>query len=256
MPMHVAIIMDGNGRWARRRGLPRSVGHVEGAKAVRITVEAAARANLDTLTLYAFSSANWLRPVAEVDGLFFLLRRYLFTETQRCLDQSIRLNVIGRRDRLGESLLHAIEQSERLTAAGSRMHLRIAIDYSAQQSIIDAARRVRGRELTPQDFHLLLQEADHSSPPASEVDMLIRTGGEKRLSDFLLWECAYAELHFTDCLWPDFDESRFRAALDDYAGRERRFGALNEPAQREPTTRAATLLPSATAPPPHQEPFP
>ena len=224
--MHVAIIMDGNGRWARRRGLPRSVGHVEGAKAVRITVEAAARANVGTLTLYAFSSANWLRPVAEVDGLFFLLRRYLFTETRRCLDQSIRLNVIGRRDRLGESLLHAIEQSERLTAGGSRMHLRIAIDYSAQQSIIDAARRVRGRELTPQDFHHLLQEVDHSCPQASEVDLLIRTGGEKRLSDFLLWECAYAELYFTERMWPDFGGPDLAAAIDAFRRRERRFGGL------------------------------
>ena len=212
--MHVAIIMDGNGRWARSRGLPRSVGHVEGAKAVRATVEAAARASIDTLTLYAFSSANWLRPVGEVDGLFFLFRRYLSTETQRCLEQSIRLNIIGRRDRLGESLLRAIEQSERLTAGGTRMHLRIAIDYSAQQSIVEAAARARGRELTLEDFHRLLDEVDHSCLPASDVDLLIRTGGEKRLSDFLLWECAYAELHFTDCLWPDFDGDHLQAALE------------------------------------------
>jgi undecaprenyl diphosphate synthase len=244
--MHVAIIMDGNGRWAHRRGLPRPVGHVEGAKAVRATVEAAARAGVDTLTLYAFSSANWLRPVAEVDGLMFLLRRYLFTETQRCIEESIRLNVIGRRDRLGDSLLHAIEQSERLTADGTRMHLRIAIDYSAQQSILDAARRVGGRNITPQQFHRLLHDVNHSNPAATEVDLLIRTGGEKRLSDFLLWECAYAELHFTDCLWPDFDAQHFQAALDEFAQRERRFGAITEPritailsstpAQQEPST--------------------
>jgi len=245
--MHVAIIMDGNGRWARRRGLPRPAGHVEGAKAVRATVEAAVRAGIDTLSLYAFSAANWLRPVAEVDGLMFLLRRYLFTETQRCVEESIRLNVIGRRDRLGDSLLHAIEQSERLTAEGTRMHLRIAVDYSAQQSIVDAARRVDGRNLTPQQFHRLLHEVNHSSPHPTEVDLLIRTGGEKRLSDFLLWECAYAELHFTDCLWPDFDAQHFQAALDDYSRRERRFGAITEPpalatltsctsAQQEPST--------------------
>jgi undecaprenyl diphosphate synthase len=225
--MHVAIIMDGNGRWATRRGRPRPAGHVEGAKAVRTTVEAAARAGIETLTLYAFSSANWLRPEAEVTGLMYLLRKHLFTETRRCIEQSIRLNVIGRRDRLSESLLRGIEQSERLTAAGSRMHLRIAVDYSAQQSIVDAARRAkRFPELTPQDFHGLLHEVDHSSPPAGEVDLLIRTGGEQRLSDFLLWECAYAELHFTDCLWPDFDEQHFQQALDDYAGRQRRFGTL------------------------------
>jgi undecaprenyl diphosphate synthase len=247
MTMHVAIIMDGNGRWAHRRGLPRSVGHVEGAKAVRATVEAAARAGTDTLTLYAFSAANWLRPVAEVDGLMFLLRRYLFTETQRCIEESIRLNVIGRRDRLGDSLLHAIEQSERLTAEGTRMHLRIAIDYSAQQSIVDAARRAGGRNVTPQQFHHLLHDVNHSTPHATEVDLLIRTGGEKRLSDFLLWECAYAELHFTDCLWPDFDARHFQAALDEFGKRERRFGAITEeacvvslasstPAQQEPST--------------------
>ena len=246
MTMHVAIIMDGNGRWAHRRGLPRSVGHVEGAKAVRATVEAAARAGIDTLTLYAFSAANWLRPVAEVDGLMFLLRRYLFTETQRCIEESIRLNVIGRRDRLGDSLLHAIEQSERLTADGTRMHLRIAIDYSAQQSIVDAARHAGGRNTTLEQFHRLLHEVNHSNPSATEVDLLIRTGGEKRLSDFLLWECAYAELHFTDCLWPDFDARQFALALDDFGKRERRFGAITDTrvvpltavpsAQQEPST--------------------
>ncbi len=226
--MHVAIIMDGNGRWATHRGLPRTAGHVEGAKAVRATVEAAARAGIETLTLYAFSGANWERPRGEVDGLMFLLRRYLFTETRRCIDQSIRLNIIGRRDRLDETLLRAIEQSERLSAEGTRMHLRIAVDYSAQFSILAAARRARRmHNVTPHDFHRLLNEADHSAPHAPEVDLLIRTGGEQRLSDFLLWECAYAELHFTDCLWPDFGEAQFQSALDDYAGRVRRFGKVN-----------------------------
>jgi undecaprenyl diphosphate synthase len=226
--MHVAIIMDGNGRWATRRGLPRPVGHVEGAKAVRAAVEAVARAGVETLTLYAFSAANWERPRAEVDGLMFLFRRYLFTETRRCIDESIRMSVIGRRDRLEESLLRAIEHSEHLTADGKRMHLRIAVDYSAQNSILQAARRARrSHTLTAQEFHRLLNEVNHSRPAASEVDLLIRTGGEKRLSDFLLWECAYAELYFTDCLWPDFDEQQFQAALEDYAGRVRRFGKVN-----------------------------
>jgi undecaprenyl diphosphate synthase len=226
--MHVAIIMDGNGRWAERRGLPRTAGHVEGAKAVRVAVEAAARAGIETLTLYAFSAANWDRPRREVDGLMFLLRRYLFTETRRCIDESIRISVIGRRDRLDESLLRAIEQSERLSADGKRMHLRIAVDYSAQNSILQAARRARrSHSLTAQEFHRLLNEVNHSASPAGEVDLLIRTGGEKRLSDFLLWECAYAELHFTDCLWPDFDEQQFQAALQEYAGRARRFGKVN-----------------------------
>ena len=232
--MHIAIIMDGNGRWATQRGLPRPVGHVEGAKAVRNTVEAAARAGIETLTLYAFSAANWERPRGEVEGLMFLFRRYLFTETRRCMDESIRLNVIGRRDRLDESLLRAIEQSEKLTANGERMHLRIAVDYSAQQSILQAARRARRtHDLTAQRFHRLLSEVDHSARHTEEVDLLIRTGGEKRLSDFLLWESAYAELHFTDCLWPDFDEHHFQAALEEYAGRARRFGKVNCEARQE-----------------------
>ena len=226
--MHVAIIMDGNGRWATQRGLPRPVGHVEGAKSVRTCVEAAARGGIETLSLYAFSAANWERPRGEVEGLMFLLRRYLFTETRRCVDESIRINVIGRRDRLDESLLRAIEQSERLTADCKRMHLRIAVDYSAQQSILQAARRSRrAQDLSARHFHRLLNDVNHSTPHASAVDLLIRTGGEKRLSDFLLWECAYAELHFTDCLWPDFDEQQFQAALQDYAGRARRFGRVN-----------------------------
>jgi undecaprenyl diphosphate synthase len=226
--MHVAIIMDGNGRWATQRGLPRTAGHVEGAKAVRTAVEVAARQGVDTLTIYAFSAANWARPPTEVAALMRLFGQYLFTETRRCVEQSIRLNVIGRRDRLTESLLRSIEQSERLSAAGSGMHLRIAVDYSAQFSIVEAARRAgRDAELNAETFNRLLHEVDHCAYPAGPVDLLIRTGNEQRLSDFMLWECAYAELHFADCLWPDFDEGRFRRALEDFAGRQRRFGALS-----------------------------
>jgi len=227
VPTHVAVIMDGNGRWAMRAGLPRSAGHVEGAKAVNAIVEAAVRAGVRTLTLYAFSSANWARPPDEVGALMRLFRRYLFTETRRCLEQSIRLSVIGRRDRLNESLLHSIEQSERVTAAGARMHLRLAIDYSSQHSILQAAQLAECRHaLTIEAFGRLLTELDHSALPAPPVDLLIRTGGEKRLSDFMLWEVAYAELYFTDCRWPDFDAQRVRNALADFSGRQRRFGAL------------------------------
>jgi undecaprenyl diphosphate synthase len=226
--MHVAIIMDGNGRWATQRGLPRTAGHIEGAKAVRATVEAAARADVKILTLYAFSAANWARPPAETAALMRLFGQYLFTETRRCVEQSIRINVIGRRDRLNENLLRAIEQSERLSAAGTGMLLRIAVDYSSQHSIVQAARRARlDADLIAADFHRLLQEVDHCAHPAGEVDLLIRTGNERRLSDFLLWECAFAELHFSDCLWPDFDERRFQSALEDFSGRQRRFGALS-----------------------------
>jgi undecaprenyl diphosphate synthase len=225
--MHVAIIMDGNGRWATQRGLPRSAGHVEGAKAVRTAVETAARSGVDTLTIYAFSAANWARPSGEVSALMRLFGQYLFTETRRCVEQSIRLNVIGRRDRLSDSLLRSIEQSERLSAGGSGMHLRIAVDYSSQYSILEAARRAGGDpNLDAESFKRLIHEVDHCAHPAGEVDLLIRTGSEQRLSDFLLWECAYAELFFADCLWPDFDESRFRSALAAFAGRQRRFGAL------------------------------
>ncbi len=226
--MHVAIIMDGNGRWATQRGLPRTAGHVEGARAVRTAVETAARARIDTLTLYAFSAANWTRPPAETAALMHLFGQYLFTETRRCMEQSIRINVIGRRDRLSENLLRSIEQSERSSAAGSGMLLRIAVDYSSRHSILQAARRAdHGAELTAEDFGRLLQAADHSVHAAGEVDLLIRTGTERRLSDFMLWECAFAELHFSDCLWPDFDEQRFRSALEDYGSRQRRFGGLS-----------------------------
>jgi undecaprenyl diphosphate synthase len=226
--MHVAIIMDGNGRWATPRGLPRRAGHVEGATAVRTAVEVAARSGVETLTVYAFSAANWARPSTEVAALMRLFGQYLFTETRRCIEQSIRINVIGRRDRLSESLLRSIEQSERMSAGGERMHLRIAVDYSSQYSILEAARRA-GREanLDAEGFRRLLHEVDHCAHPTAAVDLLIRTGSEQRLSDFLLWECAYAELHFADCLWPDFDEVRFHQALRDFAGRQRRFGALS-----------------------------
>jgi undecaprenyl diphosphate synthase len=225
--LHVAIIMDGNGRWAVHRGLQRTAGHVEGAKVVNAIVEAGARAGIRALTLYAFSADNWGRPSAEVASLMRLLRRYLTTETRRCIDQSIRLNIIGRRNRLSASLVRAIEQSERLTAACSGMHLRIAVDYSAQHSILEAARRAqRCAQLGVEEFHELLAEVDHSAQVCGPVDLLIRTGGEQRLSDFLLWECAYAELYFTDRLWPDFGATEFHTALADYARRQRRFGKV------------------------------
>ena len=225
--LHVALIMDGNGRWAERRGLPRTAGHVEGAKAVNRIVETAARAGVRVLTLYAFSADNWGRPGSEVAALMRLLRRYLMKETGRCLDQSIRINIVGRRDRLSPQLVCAIEQSERLTAGCTGMHLRIAVDYSAQHSILEASRRAAGEgSFDPHRFQELLDETDHSAPGAGAVDLLIRTGAEKRLSDFLLWQSAYAELYFTDCMWPDFGAEGFQAALDYYAGRQRRFGKV------------------------------
>ena len=230
--MHVAIIMDGNGRWATQRGLPRTAGHVEGAKAVRSTVEAAARAGVDTLTLYAFSAANWSRPAVEISALMKLFGQYLFSETRRCVEQSIRVNIIGRRDRLSANLLRSVEQSERLSASCTGMHLRIAVDYSSQHSIVKAAQAAarqagEGADFGIDDLQRALHEVDHSARAAGPVDLLIRTGNERRLSDFLLWECAYAELYFSDCLWPDFDDARFGQALTDYAGRQRRFGGVS-----------------------------
>jgi len=229
--MHVAIIMDGNGRWAARRGLPRTAGHVQGARAVRRIVEAAARADITTLTLYAFSADNWGRPQTEVTALLRLLRRYLLGETRYCAENLVRVNVIGRRDRLSADLLRAIEHSERTTAQGTRLHLRIAVDYSARHSILQTARLAPpSTPHEPTDFLRIMNEVNHSAVPVQDVDLLIRTGGEKRLSDFLLWECAYAELYFTDCLWPDFDEHGLHQALRDYAGRQRRYGRLPQAA--------------------------
>jgi undecaprenyl diphosphate synthase len=225
--MHIAIIMDGNGRWASQRRLPRTAGHRVGAKSVRAIVEAAARRGVETLSLYAFSAANWSRPDAEVSALFSLLRRYLGSQTQRCLEQSIRINVIGRRDRLGPSLLQLIERSEAATAHGSRMLLRIAVDYSAQHSLIETSRRLGAAgPVDRSQFIEHLAAVDHAATVVPGVDLLIRTGGEKRLSDFLLWECAYAELLFLDTLWPDFDEPAFAEALEEFARRDRRFGRI------------------------------
>lgn len=226
--MHVAIIMDGNGRWAVQRRLPRTAGHRAGAKAVDRVVTAAARHGIDVLTLYAFSCANWQRPRQEVRGLFALFRRYLTTQTKRCLEQSIRLNVIGRRDRLDRQLLALIEEAERITAHCSRMILRIAVDYSAQWSLVETCEASRAQVHVDRDaFERQLAAVNHSIP-VPEVDLLIRTGGERRMSDFLLWECAYAELHFMPCLWPDFATENFEESLIEYSRRDRRFGRIPE----------------------------
>ena len=229
--MHVAIIMDVNGRWAGRRGLPRTAGHIEGARTVRRIVEAAAGAGVGTLTLYAFSSDNWGRPAREVSALLKLFRRYLLTETERCVAQQIRLNIIGRRDRLGAALLRAVEHGERQSAHGTGMHLRMAVDYSARHSILQAAAGggIAGDSADDfAQFRSRLNAVNHSAP-APDVDLLIRTGGDQRLSDFLLWECAYAELYFTECLWPDFAAADLGRALEDFSRRQRRYGKVSEP---------------------------
>jgi undecaprenyl diphosphate synthase len=227
--IHLAIIMDGNGRWARARGLPRTAGHKVGVAAARRVVEAAARAGIGTLTLYAFSADNWSRPTPEVTALMRLLRRALLTESRRCLANDIRISMVGRRDRLGTALTSTMEQAEAMTAECRGLHLRIAVDYSARDSILRAAALAGGRELDREQFNALLGQVNHDAYPVRDVDLLVRTGGEQRLSDFLLWECAYAEFVFSDRLWPDFTEGDLSAVLEQFTHRERRFGGV--PAQ-------------------------
>lgn len=221
MGLHAAIIMDGNGRWARERGLPRVAGHREGANAVRRVVESAPDLGISTLTLYAFSEDNWSRPPREVTALMKLLSRYLVQETDRCVANGVRLQAIGRRDRIGAPLVALLEESERRTAKGRRLHLRLAIDYSARRSILEAAQACGN-----------LTEESLSAHIGPDVDLLIRTSGEQRLSDFLLWECAYAEMVFTPRMWPDFSREDLAAAVQEFHRRERRFGAVTPASSR------------------------
>lgn len=218
--------MDGNGRWANARGRARTFGHAAGARAVKRTVEAARRLQIEALTLYAFSSDNWRRPDGEVTALMALFRRYLAAETERCVENGIRLSVIGRRDRLDEPLRRAIEAAEEATARGRDMRLRVAVDYSARDLIVEAAARLSGGPVTRARFVRALADAAQVREPIPDVDLLIRTGGEQRLSDFLLWECAYAELVFTPRMWPEFTARDLEAAITEYQRRERRFGDI------------------------------
>lgn len=221
--------MDGNGRWAARRGLPRAAGHRAGLGAARRVVEHAADIGIGCLTLYAFSSDNWRRPPTEVQSIFWLLRAFLRMETGRLRERGARLQVIGRRDRLPLAVLRAIETAESATAGGRRIHLRVAIDYSSRDTIARAAcAAAQGAEdLSPDELAPII--AQTLTAECGEVDLLIRTGGEKRLSDFLLWESAYAELLFTDRMWPDFNEDDLEAAVAEFRRRERRFGAVPTP---------------------------
>ena len=230
--LHIAIIMDGNGRWATRRGLPRMAGHRAGLAAARRIVEHASDIGVRCLTLYAFSSDNWRRPPAEVQSIFWLLRAFLRMETERMRQRGARLEVIGRRDRLPDPVLRAIERSEWVTTAGRRIHLRVAIDYSSRDAIARAAAcAIRTASASPEPSSDVLRPALMQAlvGDAGEVDLLIRTGGEKRLSDFLLWESAYAELLFTDRMWPDFDEADLDTAIEEFRHRERRFGGVPAP---------------------------
>ena len=229
--LHVAVIMDGNGRWATARGLPRVEGHRRGARTVERVVEAAARLEIGTLTLYALSADNWRRPASEIATLMQLFERYLYRQIPRAVEHGIRFSLIGRRDRLPAALLARAESGERDTAAGTRLHLRLAIDYSSREALWQAAQCAATdagscREL----FDRAIRSGRGVPDDAPDVDLVIRTGGERRLSDFLLWESAYAELWFTETKWPDFTDDEFLRALADYATRERRFGGLSLPA--------------------------
>ena len=215
--LHAAIIMDGNGRWASTRGLPRVAGHRAGANALRRTVEAAPDLGISALTVYAFSSDNWRRPQPEVSALMKMFHTYLRREQAMCVDKGVRVSVIGRRDRLPRLLLPVIEECETATARGEKLHLRLAVDYSSRDAILAAAQSLNGNAT---------REGLSKALGAQDVDLLIRTGGEQRLSDFLLWECAYAELVFTPVMWPDFAASDLAAAVGEFRSRERRFGAL------------------------------
>src|SRR5467141_5320998 len=223
--LHVAIISDGNGRWATSRGLPRSAGHRAGAEAARRVIEAAPSFGIHTLTLFALSSANWKRPTAEVQAILWLLHEYLLTETTHCIDEGVRLSIIGRRDRLPATLRQAITDSEAATANGARLHLRLAVDYSAREAIYHAACRFyKVTELSPESFSNVLAEVHRGG--STEVDLLIRTGGEQRLSDFLLWEFAFAEPVSTEKRWPEFSAKDLEAAVKEFHRRERTRGGL------------------------------
>lgn len=227
--LHVAMIMDGNGRWATARGLPRVAGHRAGVETVRKMVEAAPNLGISILTLYAFSSDNWKRPQAEVSTLMRLFRVYLRSEAEKCRKHGIQIEIIGRRDRLSPQIQAAISKAEAITAGGKNLRVRLAVDYSSRDAILWAAQKIKPNQpMTREEFSQLLAEVHHGYGPAPDVDLLIRTGGEQRLSDYLLWENAYAELHFTKRMWPDFDKADLEIALNDYYSRERRFGQVLE----------------------------
>ena len=217
--LHIGIIMDGNGRWAERRGMPRLVGHQAGVKAVRRIVQCAPEMGVRMLTVYAFSSDNWMRPVLEVQSLMRLLGTFLSRETLKCLKQGVRVQFVGRRDRLPRDLVEAMELTEEKTRNCTSLHLRIAVDYSSRDALVEAAWKMSLEKQFDRDGMARALGAE-------DMDLVIRTASEKRLSDFFLWEAAYAEFWFTETLWPDFDRKDLAEALADYEQRTRKFGGL------------------------------
>jgi undecaprenyl diphosphate synthase len=229
-PLHVAIIMDGNGRWATARGLPRTAGHRQGAEAVRRTVRGAGELGIRYLTLFGFSSENWKRPINEVTDLMGLLRLYLRNEIAELSRNGARLRVVGERAGLAKDIVELIEHAERSTAANTRIDLNIALNYGSRGEIVRSARllaeAVQRGELKPEDIDEATFARTLMTAGIPDPDLVIRTSGEQRISNFLLWQSAYAELMFTDVLWPDFGKAHLEAALADYAKRERRYGAV------------------------------
>ncbi|HEX6218563.1 MAG TPA: polyprenyl diphosphate synthase [Sphingomicrobium sp.] len=228
VPRHVAIIMDGNGRWAERRGLPRVAGHRAGAEAVRQTLKAAVKAGVEVLTLYAFSSENWRRSDDEISDLKGLMGYYLERELDELAREGVQLRLIGDHKAFGPQLVERLERAVRTTAGNDRLVLVVALNYGSRGEIVAAARQLAARcaagELLPDDIDEAAFDRELATHGLPELDLLIRTSGEERLSNFLLWQAAYAELLFVDSLWPDFDEQAFNAALSEFAGRQRRFG--------------------------------
>ncbi len=242
VPRHVAIIMDGNGRWAKQRHRPRTHGHREGVKSVRAVVEESVRQGVGTLTLFAFSSENWQRPRSEVNILMELFISALRDEVHRLIENDVRLRVIGELSAFPEKLQHGIRDAEALTANNAALNLQVAANYGGRWDITRAARALVADVLAGRLDQAAIDEQAFaqrlSFPDLPEPDLFIRTGGERRLSNFVLWQSAYAELYFTDVLWPDFDEEAFRHALDDFARRQRRFGRTSEQVDARAAVRA------------------
>ncbi len=233
IPKHIAVIMDGNGRWAKKRGLPRSMGHKRGAESARRITELAANAGVKYLTLFGFSSENWSRPKDEISELMNLLRQYLRAETAELHKKNARLTVIGDRTAFDSDIVDLIENAEKLTKGNTAIHVIIALNYGGKQDIASAVQKIfknkpkNAENLSLEDVGNLIED-NLMTRGIPDPDLLIRTSGELRISNFLLWQCAYSEMVFTDTLWPDFSEKDFNAALNEYAGRDRRFGAVKQ----------------------------
>jgi len=237
LPQHVAIIMDGNGRWAKKRFLPRYAGHKAGTESVRQVVQACAELNIQALTLFAFSSENWRRPVREVDMLMDLFLNALQREANRLHKNNVQLRIIGERDAFPQKLQDKILQVEEYTSANTGLKLRVAANYGGRWDILNACRQVAVKvdqgELTVDNIKLEHLTKYLSLTDVPEPDLFIRTGGEQRISNFLLWQLAYTELYFTDVLWPDFNRECFQSALTDFTSRQRRFGQTSEQVEQK-----------------------